>query len=257
MLTYVGHVPAQLPNLQLDPREAVSAEVARRLIDYLFLSGEISPGQRLPSERRLAEAFGVGRSVVREALKSLTLIGMIDVRQGDGTYLKQPDSPLLGKAIEWGLMLGERKVRDLVEARQPVEVAAATLAATRRDEAALSDLDALMARMESAADPDEFVAADIAFHLRVAQASGNGVLVDVLSGIQALLQVWIRRVITAAGETKTTCREHAAVLHAIHAGDSAQAGRAMATHLEAAAARLLATLHDPHARMVAGRLLED
>ncbi len=250
-------MPAPLTDLHLGPREAVSAEVARRLIDYLFFSGEITPGQRLPSERRLAEAFGVGRSVVREALKSLTLMGLIDVRQGDGTYLKQADSPLLSKAIEWGLMLGERKVRDLVEARRPVEVTAAQLAALRRDDAALAELDELMARMHSADGADEFVTADIAFHLRVAHASGNAVLADVLSGIQALLRVWIRRVIAAAGETTTTCREHEAVLAAIHAGDPAGAADAMAAHLDAAAARLLATLRDPQARIVAGQLIEN
>ena len=78
-------------------------EIARRLLDY-FLSGEVEPGERIPSERRLAESLGVGRSLVREALKSLHLLGLLEVRQGDGTYLKRTDSELLPQVIEWGLL---------------------------------------------------------------------------------------------------------------------------------------------------------
>ena len=76
----------------------------------------------MPSERKLAEALGVGRSIVRQALKSLTVLGLLDVRQGDGTYLRRTDSPFLPVAIEWGLLLGVKRATDLVEARHYLEV---------------------------------------------------------------------------------------------------------------------------------------
>jgi GntR family transcriptional repressor for pyruvate dehydrogenase complex len=108
-----------LPDLEpvgLRTREPISSEITRRLLDYL-LSGRVRPGARLPSERKLAEAPGVGRSHVRQVIKSLTVFGLVDVRQGNGTYLKRTDSPLLPLAIEWGLRLGAKRTTDLVEAR--------------------------------------------------------------------------------------------------------------------------------------------
>src|SRR5262245_42940364 len=146
----------------------MASEIARRLVDYL-LSGGIEPGARIPSERQLAEAFGVGRSAVREAIAALTLIGLIEVRHGDGTYLKRPESPLLPQVVEWGLLLGEQRTADLVEARQKIEVIIAGLAAMRRTDDDLTDLAGSLRRMEREAgergDAAAFVDADVEFHL--------------------------------------------------------------------------------------------
>jgi len=231
-----------LPRIDLRSRETVTMEVARRLLDY-FLSGEFAPGGRIPSERRLAESLGVGRSLVREALKSLHLLGLLEVRQGDGTYLKRTDSELLPQVIERGLLLGERPALDLVEARAHLEVVVAGLAAERRDTQALDDLRGLLTAMrESSGNPLRFVEADVGFHLRVAEAAGNVVLSDMLSGVQALLRVWIRRVVEAAGRTGPSYKEHVPIFEAIERGDRAAAAAAMAVHMEGASARLKATI---------------
>ena len=92
-------------------QDTVPIQIARKLLEYL-LKGNLRPGDRLPSERKLAEALGVGRSAVREALKSLTLLGLVAVRQGHGSFLKSTESDLLPQAIEWGLLLGVKKTRD-------------------------------------------------------------------------------------------------------------------------------------------------
>lgn len=223
-------------------RESLHSEIARKLIDHLVSTSEFRPGSRLPSERELARLLGVGRSVVRETLKSLTLIGLLEVRQGSGTYLRQPESELLPKVIEWGLLLGERSVSDLIEARRVVEVALAGFAATRRSDDQIAVLEQRMDAMRVSTSSDEFVEADIGFHLAVAAAGGNAVLVDVLSSIQALLRVWIRRVIDAAGETDTSRAEHEPILAAIQAGDPEAASAAMADHLTKAFVRLEHTL---------------
>lgn len=217
-------------------------EVARRLLDY-FLSGEVEPGMRIPSERRLAESLGVGRSLVREALKSLHVLGLLEVRQGDGTYLKRTDSELLPQVIEWGLLLGERPALDLVEARAHLEVVVAGLAAERRDARALDDLRELLTAMrESNDNPLQFVEADVGFHLRVAEAADNVILNDMLSGVRALLRVWIRRVVEAAGQTGPSYQDHLPIFEAIERGDRAAAVAAMAAHMEGASARLKATI---------------
>ena len=234
---------APLPNVEPIRREPMAAEIARRLVDYL-LSGGVEPGNRIPSERQLAEAFGVGRSAVREAIAALSLIGLIEVRHGDGTYLKRPDSPLLPQVVEWGLLLGEKRTADLVEARQKIEVIIAGLAAQRRSEEDLAGLARALASMETAAqrgDAAAFVDADVAFHLRLAEAAGNSALRDVLAGIQSLLRAWIGRVI-AEDHATVSYGEHGPILEAVRARDPAAAEAAMNAHLQSATRRLRATL---------------
>ncbi len=231
-----------LEPVDLSNRESIAAEVSRKILDYL-LAGHVGPGQRLPPERRLAEALGVGRGVVREALKSLTLLGLIEVRQGDGTYLKRASSELLPEAIEWGLLLGTPRILDLIEARRHLEVIVGGLAAERRDETALADLRRLLEEMRSAmGDADRFVAADVAFHLRVAEAAGNETLYQIMLNIRSLLQVWISRVMHAASDYHPSLDDHIPILDAIERGDVEAARVAVAAHLQRAADRLAATL---------------
>jgi GntR family transcriptional regulator, transcriptional repressor for pyruvate dehydrogenase complex len=219
------------------------AEIARQLLGQL-LGGQLAPGTRLPSERQLAQAMGVGRSAIREALKSLDVLGIIEVRQGDGTYLKQDSSDLLPQAIEWGLMLGQPRTRDLIEARRHIEVIIARLAAQRIDGETLDQLAEDMRAMREAGSAQDFVEADIAFHLTLAKAAGNSVLADVLSSIRALLRVWIRRAIDQAGGTDSTCAEHQHILDAIAAHEPELAGDAMNAHMNAASGRLTESLRD-------------
>jgi GntR family transcriptional repressor for pyruvate dehydrogenase complex len=237
-------MPSVLEPVDLSSRESVSTEISRKLLEYL-LAGGVAPGQRLPPERELAETFGVGRGVVREALKSLTLLGLIDVRQGDGTYLKGRDTELLSPRIEWGLLLGTPRVLDLVEARRHLEVILAGLAAERCDEAALDELRRLLAVMRDATGhADRFVEADVAFHLRVAEAAGNETLHQIMLSIRTLLQAWISRVMHAASDYGPSLDDHVPILAALAAGDPEAARAATDAHLQRATARLVATLSD-------------
>jgi GntR family transcriptional repressor for pyruvate dehydrogenase complex len=221
--------------------EPISSEVTRRLLDYL-ISGETKPGQRLPSERQLAETLGVGRSHVRQAIKSLTVLGLIDARMGDGTYLKRTDSPLLPLAIEWGLLLGAKKSQDLVEARSELEILLAGLAAERRTDADVEAMRKHVDVMQSTTDNEEFVRADVAFHLCIAEATGNQSLYQIMRSIQSLLEVWITRVAYAPGTRPDTWAEHAAVFDAIAAGDAASARMMASAHMEGAGKRLADTI---------------
>ncbi|MEM7276107.1 MAG: FadR/GntR family transcriptional regulator [Actinomycetota bacterium] len=221
-------------------------EVARSLLDYVLRSGEVSVGDKLPPERQFAEAFGVGRSAVREALKSLSLLGLVEIRQGDGTYVASSSSDLLPRVIEWGLLLGERRTMETVEARQHIEVLIAGLAATRRDDPSVERLGGHLATMERSIDqPEALVAADVAFHMEVAHAAGNRVMTNILSSLQSLLHVWIGRVIAEdPGNAELTVQEHRAIFRAIEAGDEARARDAMAAHLSRARRRLEVSLED-------------
>ena len=155
---------------------SVVSEVAERLLAY-FTSGDIAPGTRLPAERQLAASLGVGRSAVREALAALEILGIVIVRPGSGTYLRDGVSELLPRTLSWGLMLGEPRTRELVELRSGLEVQAVELAALRVTDEALGRMRANLDAMEKNLDNlAAFVEADALFHREIAQASGNTVL---------------------------------------------------------------------------------
>jgi GntR family transcriptional repressor for pyruvate dehydrogenase complex len=218
-------------------RDQPSEAIARALLDRI-LSGQLKPGTRMPSERELADAFGTGRGPVREALKSLGLLGLLEVRQGDGTYLREARADVLPRVIQWGLLVGEQATLDLVEARQLIEVDIAPLAAQRRDRADLRAIRSQLQGMERARTPQAFVRADVGFHLKIAAASKNSVLANLLTSIQALLEVWIGRVVEAAGDTRPSYEEHPPIYEAIERQDAAAAAAAMESHLTGAAGRL-------------------
>ncbi len=226
--------------MNIDPirREPIATQIARRLVEVI-LSGQIEPGTRMPSERQLAEAFGVGRSAMREALKALSLIGLVEVRQGDGTYLRRADSALLPEVIEWGLLLGEPRTLDLVEARQEIEIVLAGLAAQRRTDEQIAALERELEQLTLAASPDDFVEHDLAFHTIVAEAAHNTALRDIHSSIHALLRTWILGAIGSRSQNmERSWPEHVPVLEAIRSRDSDGARQAMKEHMVMAASRL-------------------
>jgi len=226
-------------------RDTPVSLVARRLLDEVT-AGDHPAGTRLPSERRLAESLGVGRSAIREAIAVLEVLGIVEVRVGSGTYVRGTISDLLPQAIDWGLMLGERHTLDLVETRQHLEAVTARLAAQRATDADVAQLRARLERMrETAESVAEFTEADVEFHLEVARIAGNTVLRDILHSVRALLRVWIQRAVGADGDTTATLAEHVAVFEAVERKDPEAAAAAMWTHMESASARLQRSLTAP------------
>lgn len=232
-----------LANVDPISREPLAVEVTRRLVTYL-LAGEVKPGERIPSERQLAAAFGVGRSAMREGIRALALLGVVEVRHGNGIYLKRTESALLPQVVEWGLLLGEKRTLDLIEARRKIEVDIVALAAERRADDDVAELRRALDRMGQAGVTNEaFTDADLAFHLTLARAAGNTALREILSGIQGLLRAWIARV-TAAGSVQVSYREHIPVFEAVTRGDVAAAEAAMEDHMRSATHRLGLALDD-------------
>lgn len=235
-------LPSLPATLRVEPREGALAEITSKLLDYL-LSGEVPAGSKIPSERELAAALGVGRSALREAIKSLSLLGLLDVRQGDGTYLSRSGSDLLPRVIEWGLLLEEPRISDLLEARAEIEIVVAGLAASRADAEEIARLRERLDAMRAAGDDvDAYVEADIAFHIQIAQASGNDVFASLLGSLRSLLRVWADRVLHHAGETHTSLAMHEPVVAAIARGDVEAAQNAMRAHMERAHRRLRAAV---------------
>ncbi|WP_432519814.1 FadR/GntR family transcriptional regulator [Kineococcus sp. SYSU DK006] len=234
-------VPAQRP-------ESAVADIARRLLAHIADEG-LAPGGRLPPERQLAAALGVGRAAVREALAALDLLGLVHSRQGSGTYLTGRTADLLPQAVEWGLVLGKPETLHLVEARHHLEIALSGIAARRRTPEALVRLQQHLQQMHrtgQAGEIDAFVHADVAFHLEVAATSGSTVLAGMLDSVRSLLGVWMSRAVRAdCGHVEDTLAEHAAIVEAIAAGAVEEAENTMRVHMSNAESRLMRTLgHD-------------
>lgn len=221
-----------------------SVEITRLLLARLT-AGHLAVGQKLPSERQLAEDLGVGRSTIREVLKSLALLGLLDIRQGDGTYLSANTSDVLPQVVEWSLLLGGRSIHSLTEARLHLEVLLATMTADRRSENDLELLRGVFARMTDAVDSQNhqsYAEADADFHVAIANASGNEILASVLGSIRALLRSWTEQVTSGPVTLEQSLAVHRPILDAIASGNSDAAGLAMKAHMDQAILHLAETL---------------
>lgn len=207
--------------------EAISA------IKAMILSGELTPGQRLPPEKELSERLGLSRNSLREAVKSLEVIRVLDVRRGDGTYVTSLEPRLLLEALSFVVDLHrDATVLEILEVRRVLEPYAAAAAARRVTPERLEELEAELASADAAAGVDALVAHDLRFHGLISSASGNEYLaglLDGLSGGTVRARVW--RGITQEGVAERTLAEHRAILDALRAGDPDLVRAAVTVHI--------------------------
>ncbi len=194
----------------------------------LILNRKLGPGDRLPSERELALEFGVSRASIREAIKALTALGLLETRTGDGTYVR----PNLGESVleplSWAVLLAEGVGPDLAETREVIEPNIAGLAAERatasEKKRLLTTLDAMK---KAVGNPPAFAQADLEFHLALAKAAHNQILLEVMNGLQRLLFGLITSHVIEIEDQKRCLRKHVDVYEAVVAGDVAKAREAM------------------------------
>ena len=215
-------------------RTSVSDEIVAQLTD-LIARNVLKPGDRLPPERELCKRFGVGRSSLREALRSLAVMGVLDGRVGEGTFVCD-NSQYLEKALQWGFALDGKKIQDLAETRMMLESQNAQLAAGRATSEDLAAITAALEGMKRALDIwERFLECDLQFHLLVAQATHNSLLYNLLETTRSHLQAWIEGSLsepTLAGHrAKLSLGEHDRILVALKARDADGARRAMGDHI--------------------------
>lgn len=217
---------------------AASGSVAERLLQ-LLLSESMRPGDRLPSERKLTEAMGVGRSAVREAIAALGVLGIVETRVGSGTYLRATGSELLPQTLQWSLLVDHDQTEDLSFVRGALERAASGRAAELATDADLTALSALLQEQRDAGqDIERYIEADIRFHQQIARTARNPLLSDLLSTTRTLLRVWYEYAVERPEDMVRATAEHAAIEAAIAQGDAAAARDAMERHMETAARRI-------------------
>ncbi|MFI5489532.1 FadR/GntR family transcriptional regulator [Micromonospora echinaurantiaca] len=195
-----------------------------------ILGGEWPVGGRIPTEPQLVAALGVGRNTVREAVRALVHAGVLECRQGSGTYVVSTDelAPVVARRLT------DDRMAEVVEVRRAFEVEAARLAALRRTPADLAALDDALAAREAAwrgGRVDEFVEADAALHSTVVAAAHNGMLAELYASVGAALRSTVAQ---SMGDTLEPERhvDHSRLVEAIRAGDPARAAIEAGAFLE-------------------------
>jgi GntR family transcriptional regulator, transcriptional repressor for pyruvate dehydrogenase complex len=222
-------------------------EKAMTRLRELIQSGELPPGSKLPPEQQLAADLGVGRNIMREAVRALVAARVLEVRRGNGTFVTslQPRVLLegIGGAVE--LLQGDTML-ELTEVRRLFETAATGLAATRISPQQLAEVKGHLEAMRAAADDVELLNQhDAAFHRAVVAATGNETLSTVLEGISSrTLRARVWRGLVDADAAGRTLREHEAIYMALAAGDAIQAQAAALMHITTTETWLRAHLRD-------------
>ncbi|MGI5243820.1 FadR/GntR family transcriptional regulator [Dactylosporangium sp. CA-139066] len=188
-------------------------------IKGMITSGELGPGDRLPKEADLAERLGLSRNSLREAVKALSMIRVLDVRQGDGTYVTSLEPNLLLDALSFVVDFHrDDTVLEFLEVRRILEPAATALATQRMSEEDVIKLQAVLDQLGDDPTIEALVANDLEFHRLIAAGSGNAVLcslIDGLSGPTTRARIW--RGLTQEGAAARTREQHQAIVDAITA----------------------------------------
>jgi GntR family transcriptional repressor for pyruvate dehydrogenase complex len=212
-------------------------EIAEQ-IKLLITSGKLKVGDKLPSTKEMSEQFGVGRSTTREALSALKAMGWIEIRQGGGCrVISSSPAELMFPELQ-ALRSNRETLLELLEVRQSLEVSNAAIAAQKRTEADLSDMNKLILDMEhSVGDDLEGERTDLLFHLTLAKSTHNRIMVRLFESITNQMEMAIREIRRAElysnrSVSEQLYKEHLAIFKAILEQDAALAAERMKQHLQ-------------------------
>ncbi|ULM99781.1 FadR family transcriptional regulator [Peribacillus frigoritolerans] len=204
----------------------------------MIRSGSLKPGEQLDSIQQLAENFQVGRPAIREALSALSSMGLIEIKQGEGTFVKTFDPAIMNHPLSAALLMDQDNIKHLLEVRKILESGTAEVAAKKRTEENLIELKDMLFNMEKVSDDEELSdKADISFHVAVANASQNELLITLMNHVSELMTEKMRDIRRAALYSeemtlKQLYQQHVRIYDAIVAQDEDGARSAMLFHLQ-------------------------
>lgn len=196
---------------------------------------KLKKGDKIESDRELAAKLNLGRSAVREALKVLEVLGMIDIRPGQGMYISNNENNFFVIPLSWTMFLNGNQIDSIIEVRNVLEIKAAELAAKQYDQEKLNCLHDISHRMHTAymnEDYEEFLKGDLEFHGCIAKCSGNPVIFSMLQTIRNLMKYVSGTGMVEEKQLHDIYEEHQRVYGFIIAHDSELAANAMKEHLE-------------------------
>lgn len=213
-------------------RTTLTAAAFEQLISYV-VHGEWKAGERIPPERELCRQLGIARTSLREALKAMELMGMLDSRVGDGTFVC-PRSEFLSRPLLWAFTgTDHAELLDIMEAREFLERDLAGLAAERASEADLQKIETSVRDLrKGVANGDRIIDLDMAFHLAVGEAAHNEVLRNAVQLLRNLMRQWLILKLFIPGVPARVLEQHEKIYAAIRCGDATAARNAMYSHME-------------------------
>jgi GntR family transcriptional regulator, transcriptional repressor for pyruvate dehydrogenase complex len=214
-------------------RVTVGEQVALQIAG-MIREGRWRTGDKLPPESELCRALSIGRSTLREALKSLAFIGMVRMRAGDGTYVAQTSPGLLERILARGLLKTEKDLADVCEARMVLETELAALAAERAEPQDIKRLFELveLSRKSLNGEGSPFLELDLEFHLSIATCAKNDVLRHLLIDIRGVLIEWIMKSQELPGLRENALKQHEKILEGIADHNPSRARETMQAHLQ-------------------------
>jgi GntR family transcriptional regulator, transcriptional repressor for pyruvate dehydrogenase complex len=222
---------------QIKPKK-IYEEVAEALLS-MIKSGHLKPGDKLDSVQQLAENFQVGRSAIREALSALRAMGLIEMKQGEGTYVRQFDAELISLPVTAAVLMKKEDISHLLEVRKVLEVGTVAAAATKRTLDDLQKMKDTLEAMKAAAGNEELgERADFEFHMAIAAASQNPLLVNLMNNVSEMIietmretrRIWLYSKQTTS---ERLYQEHLQIYEAIMEQNPMKAQELMLTHLAA------------------------
>lgn len=212
--------------------------LVRVISDYLsdsILAGEMRPGDKLPSDRNLATIFGVGRTSVREALKVLSVLGLINILPGQGTFIAADSTSFFTTPLSWNFLIGERNLTHIIDIRNVLEIESAKLATKNADKNDLENLIHVFERMSKAylnGNLQDFLDLDLDFHLAIAQCSQNPIIHSLLLTSRKLIRYISKSGMANVMQLNDIYEEHNLIYNAIISRDPIEASQKMNFHLE-------------------------
>lgn len=200
----------------------------------MISNGELRHGQKLPSERELAESLGVSRASVREALTALEAIGILDIRPGEGTFVRETSVSDTFAPLAMVLEMEQNSMEQLMEVRRVLETELAALAAQRATAEDLMNIEANLNHMKTAHNISEAVKADLRFHFAIAEATHNRILLRLMNTVADLMHntFRIQREELFGAKGREIIAEHEAIYQAIRDGDTGTARLTMLRHID-------------------------
>jgi len=206
--------------------EAVAEQIQRRIIE------DLEPGDALPPERELVRMFKVSRSSVRDAIRKLELLGLVEPRQGAGTVVREPSTDVLSTPLTSVLLQKRKGVSDLLEFRRMLEPPLARCAALHASPAQIAEMEEILQRQESKVNAGKItIEEDSKFHYCIALATKNSVAVKVVDVLMDLLRKTRERSLQTEGRQQKSLAGHRRILTALKRGDALAAEAAMRRHL--------------------------
>lgn len=232
--------PAVKNEFEAVRRNRIYQEIARQI--EKMIAEKMKPGDMLPPERQLAEIFGVSRSSIRDAIRTLELSGLVEARQGLGTVVREPSADVLNPLTS--VLVQKRKlVGELLDVRKMIEPPLAARAAVHATPDELAEMDVILRRQQEKMQAGELaVDEDSEFHYAIAMAADNSVVLKVLDVLMDLLRDTRERSLQVEGRPERSLAGHQEILDAIKRQDAAGAEAAMCRHIEAVEKMVLTKL---------------